>query len=394
MRVLLMTDSYHPTIDGMVFVVDSVKKSLEKLGHEVFIIAPDPGEKDRIEGVIYFPSVEFSTYKGYFVPVYPSNKIEIIRDLHPDVIHSHGLTLMGLKGLIAAHTLKIPYVVTMGTMVTDVMRYYMPVKLPTEMMEKLSWVYLRQLLNRSDAVVSFTSPILEELAEQGVKPRDTAVVTAGVDTDIFHAIPEPEGLRESMGLVGKRAIMCVGRLSFEKHVEEVVKSLKLLPDDVDLIIDGDGPAREYIEQVIHEEGLESRTHLIGFVTREELPMYYSMLEVVVTASRFETQGLSLMEAMACRVPLVAPDVRAFKEILTDNENGYLYDGTGDITVMAKRVIEALDSVDDRMRDAAMERARFFSEESSARKLEALYERVIEAKKERLASKGGEKRRSQ
>lgn len=394
MRVLLMTDSYHPTIDGMVFVVDSVKKSLEKLGHEVFIIAPDPGEKDRIEGVIYFPSVEFSTYKGYFVPVYPSNKIEIIRDLHPDVIHSHGLTLMGLKGLIAAHTLKIPYVVTMGTMVTDVMRYYMPVKLPTEMMEKLSWVYLRQLLNRSDAVVSFTSPILEELAEQGVKPRDTAVVTAGVDTDIFHAIPEPEGLRESMGLVGKRAIMCVGRLSFEKHVEEVVKSLKLLPDDVELIIDGDGPAREYIEQVIHEEGLESRTHLIGFVTREELPMYYSMLEVVVTASRFETQGLSLMEAMACRVPLVAPDVRAFKEILTDNENGYLYDGTGDITVMAKRVIEALDSVDDRMRDAAMERARFFSEESSARKLEVLYERVIEAKKERLASKGGKKRRSQ
>lgn len=394
MRVLLMTDSYHPTIDGMVFVVDSVKKSLEKLGHEVFIIAPDPGEKDRIEGVIYFPSVEFSTYKGYFVPVYPSNKIEIIRDLHPDVIHSHGLTLMGLKGLIAAHTLKIPYVVTMGTMVTDVMRYYMPVKLPTEMMEKLSWVYLRQLLNRSDAVVSFTSPILEELAEQGVKPRDTAVVTAGVDTDIFHAIPEPEGLRESMGLVGKRAIMCVGRLSFEKHVEEVVKSLKLLPDDVDLIIDGDGPAREYIEQVIHEEGLESRTHLIGFVTREELPMYYSMLEVVVTASRFETQGLSLMEAMACRVPLVAPDVRAFKEILTDNENGYLYDGTGDISVMAKRVIEALDSVDDRMRDAAMERARFFSEESSARKLEVLYGRVIEAKKERLASKGGEKRRSQ
>ena len=394
MRVLLMTDSYHPTIDGMVFVVDSVKKSLEKLGHEVFIIAPDPGEKDRIEGVIYFPSVEFSTYKGYFVPVYPSNKIEIIRDLHPDVIHSHGLTLMGLKGLIAAHTLKIPYVVTMGTMVTDVMRYYMPVKLPTEMMEKLSWVYLRQLLNRSDAVVSFTSPILEELAEQGVKPRDTAVVTAGVDTDIFHAIPEPEGLRESMGLVGKRAIMCVGRLSFEKHVEEVVKSLKLLPDDVDLIIDGDGPAREYIEQVIHEEGLESRTHLIGFVTREELPMYYSMLEVVVTASRFETQGLSLMEAMACRVPLVAPDVRAFKEILTDNENGYLYDGTGDISVMAKRVIEALDSVDDRMRDAAMERARFFSEESSARKLEVLYGRVIEAKRERLASKGGEKRRSQ
>ena len=177
--------------------------------------------------------------------------------------------------------------------------------------------------------------------------------------------------------------MCVGRLSFEKHVEQVVQSLRYLPDDVDLIIDGDGPASEYIAQVIKDEHQEDRVHLIGMVKREDLPKYYTMVQVCVSASRFETQGLSLMEAMACRVPIVVPNVRAFKEIIIDNENGFLFDGG--IEDMAKRVTEALEiSKDDRIRDAAMERAKSYSEDSSARKLVELYESVIEAKKKRLA----------
>lgn len=383
MRIILLTDSYHPTVDGMVFVVDSEKKCLERLGHEVFIVAPDPGEEHRIEGVYYFKSKSFSSYKGYFVPVYPSHTKKVFEEIKPDVVHSHGLTLMALKGFLAAHSLKVPYVVTMGTMVTDAMKYYLPIKLPVKTMEKLSWVYLRQLLNRSDAVVSFTTPILEELEAEGVKPRQSRVITAGVDTDMFHLMEEPEGLRESMNLVGKRVIMCVGRLSFEKHVEQVVQSLRYLPDDVDLIIDGDGPASEYIAQVIKDEHQEDRVHLIGMVKREDLPKYYTMVQVCVSASRFETQGLSLMEAMACRVPIVVPNVRAFKEIIIDNENGFLFDGG--IEDMAKRVTEALEiSKDDRIRDAAMERAKSYSEDSSARKLVELYESVIEAKKKRLA----------
>lgn len=203
MRIILLTDSYHPTVDGMVFVVDSEKKCLERLGHEVFIVAPDPGEEHRIEGVYYFKSKSFSSYKGYFVPVYPSHTKKVFEEIKPDVVHSHGLTLMALKGFLAAHSLKVPYVVTMGTMVTDAMKYYLPIKLPVKTMEKLSWVYLRQLLNRSDAVVSFTTPILEELEAEGVKPRQSRVITAGVDTDMFHPMEEPEGLRESMNLVGK-----------------------------------------------------------------------------------------------------------------------------------------------------------------------------------------------
>ncbi len=368
----------------MVFVVDTAKKALEKRGHEVHIVAPDPGEEHRIEGVHYFRSIDFSTYNGYYVPVYPSNKIEVIQKINPDVIHSHGLTLMALKGFIAAHTLKIPFITTMGTMVTDVLQYYLPIKLPLGPARKLSWTYLKMLLEHSDAVVNFTSPIREELEAQGIEARRWAVITAGVDTDIFYPMEEPEGLREEMGLVGKRVIMCVGRLSFEKHVEEVVQGLKYLPEDIHLIIDGDGPAREFIEEIVEEENQKERVHFIGMVEREELPKYYTMVDLCVSASRFETQGLSLMEAMACRVPIVVPAVRAFKEIVNDGVNGFLYDG--DIQDMAKRILEAFDAVDETIRDNAKARAEFYSVDSSTQKMEDLYLQVIEDKKQRLSEK--------
>ncbi len=384
MRIVLLTDSYHPSVDGMVFVVDTAKKALEKRGHEVHIVAPDPGEEHRIEGVHYFRSIDFSTYNGYYVPVYPSNKIEVIQKINPDVIHSHGLTLMALKGFIAAHTLKIPFITTMGTMVTDVLQYYLPIKLPLGPARKLSWTYLKMLLEHSDAVVNFTSPIREELEAQGIEARRWAVITAGVDTDIFYPMGEPEGLREEMGLVGKRVIMCVGRLSFEKHVEEVVQGLKYLPEDIHLIIDGDGPAREFIEEIVEEENQKERVHFIGMVEREELPKYYTMVDLCVSASRFETQGLSLMEAMACRVPIVVPAVRAFKEIVNDGVNGFLYDG--DIQDMAKRILEAFDAVDETIRDNAKARAEFYSVDSSTQKMEDLYLQVIEDKKQRLSEK--------
>ena len=75
MRIAFVTDSYHPTIDGVVTIVDIIRDSLVKLGHEVFIIAPDPGEKDRLDGVYYFPAIKYRAYEGYFLPILPSNKM-------------------------------------------------------------------------------------------------------------------------------------------------------------------------------------------------------------------------------------------------------------------------------------------------------------------------------
>ena len=91
MRIAMMTDSWYPTRDGVVAGVTILKESLESLGHEVFIIAPEPEPEYRQEGVYYFPAVRFKSYDEYYVPIYPSNKIEILKKINPDVIHIHGV---------------------------------------------------------------------------------------------------------------------------------------------------------------------------------------------------------------------------------------------------------------------------------------------------------------
>lgn len=383
MRIAFITDSYHPTIDGVVTIVDSIRDSLVDLGHEVFIVAPDPGEEHRIEGVYYFPAVSFPMYKGYYLPILPSNKLEVLREIDPDVIHGYGIAFMALKGYICAHEMKVPYVITMTTMVTEAMDFYLPKFLPLEQTKSLAWVYIREILNHSDAVITHTEPIMDEFREHGVDPRHVGIIPAGVETEIFRPIEDCTSVKERLGIRDKRVIMHVGRISYEKHVEEIVRSLALLPDDVVLIVVGDGPARQDVENVVKECGFEDRVFFTGFVDKRELPDYYNTADVCVSCSRFETQGLSIMEAMACRKPIVCPNARAFSVIIEDKVDGFLFDG--DMTDMAEKINIALEC-DDTVRQNAMEKARSYSKENCARMLIELYDYVIDAKKRRLAAK--------
>lgn len=383
MRIAFVTDSYHPTIDGVVTIVDSIRDSLVALGHEVFIVAPDPGEEHRIEGVRYFPAVSFPMYKGYYLPILPSNKLEVLREIDPDVIHGYGIAFMALKGYICAHEMEVPFVLTMTTMVTDTMEFYLPKFLPVAQTERLAWIYIRQILNHSDAVITHTDPIMDELRGHGVNPRHVGIIPAGVETEIFRPMEGCDTVRDELGLHGKRVIMHVGRISYEKHVDDIVRSLALLPDDVVLVVVGDGPARKDVEDVSKDCGFEDRVFFTGFIDKTRLPEFYNTADVCVSCSRFETQGLSIMEAMACRKPIVCPNARAFSVIIEDGKDGFLFEGG--VEDMAGKILLALDC-DDSIRQAAMEKAQSYSKENCARMLMDLYSHVIDAKRRRLAAK--------
>ena len=115
MRIAIITDSYLPTTDGVVTAVLTTRRSLEALGHTVFIIAPDPGPEYREEGVYYFPAKKLRTYDGYYVPIFPSEKVTLLKKLKPDIIQVRGVALMAVKALIASKQLGIPVVITYDT---------------------------------------------------------------------------------------------------------------------------------------------------------------------------------------------------------------------------------------------------------------------------------------
>ena len=374
MRILLITDSYYPTRDGVVTSITTTKEGLEALGHEVFVVAPAPKEKDKLPGVHYFPAVSFKGYDGYFLPILPSNKIETIKSLDVDVIHIHGIAVMALKGLIAARSLKKPTVLTFHTMVGDTMKYYSPLKMPDELAERLVWIYLRNLLKRPAALITPTSSISAELLGKGVKPKDLRVIPTGIDTRHFVSANGGK-IRERHGLIGKKVIIHVGRISFEKNISTVILSLKYLTD-VSLLIVGKGPsaAEDSLHELVATNGLQDRVIFAGFVSDDELPEYYGAADVAVSASEFETQGLSILEAMACGLPAACVKARAFTDFIEDGKNGAFFtNGAEDCADAIMRCF----AEKEKMGAYARSSAESFSVEASAASLTELYEEVIE-----------------
>ena len=374
MRIAFVTDSYRPTVDGVVTIIDTIKASLERLGHKVFIVAPDPGEGKRIEGVRYFPAVDFKSYEGYYVPILPSDKLSVLREIDPDIVHGYGIALMPLKGFIASRALKVPFVLTMTTMVADTIGYYSPLKALPEIQEKAAWVYMRWLMNSCDGLVVHTRCVMDELGSHGVKPKDGRIIPAGIDTDRFRPTEGPFDIRDTYGIRGKKVLMHVGRISYEKHVDDIVRAMAMLDGDTVLVVVGDGPAKQSVVNAAEECGVTHRVIFTGFIERSLLPEIYAYADVCVSCSRFETQGLSIMEAMACGKPVVCPDARAFSEIITDGKDGFLFDGG--VEALAARISDALND-DGTVARAGIATAASYSEESCAKMLLNLYEDLID-----------------
>ena len=378
MKIAAVTDSYHPTSDGVVVAVDTYTKALKTVGIETEIVAPDPGsEKDRMEGVHYFRSIGFKSYPGYFIPVFPSNKIEVFKEIGPDVVHIHGITVMALKGLIAAHHLKIPVVVTFHTMVGDTMKYYSPVKIPQETAEKLVWKYIGYFTRWVDAIVAPSQAVANELKANGIRTEDIRVIPTPIDTSRFSPGEGRDEIRERYGLQGKRVIVCVGRVSFEKEIDTLVRAVSRMEDDIVLFIVGKGPATDSLKELCQQLNIEDRVVFAGYQSGEDLVKCYRAADMAATASRFETQCFVALEAMACGLPVACANARALADYVKDGENGFLFDNSVEECIEALR--KGLAAGDD-IRENAMATAREFSVETFTGRMSALYNDVMERKR--------------
>ncbi len=378
MKVAIVTDSYHPTRDGVVASIDTVNGILRDHGVETEIVAPDPGkEEDRMEGVHYFKSTSFKSYPGYFIPIFPSHAKRVIRDISPDVVHIQGVAVMALKGIVAAHKLGIPVVMTFHTMVGDTVKYYSPVKMSPKTADRLVWKYIGYLTRWVDAIVAPSESIRKELIDRGVSVSDIRVIPTPIDGERFRPDLDGSMIRERFGLQDKRIVLSLCRVSFEKNIDMLVRAMKGLDDDVVLLIVGKGPATDSLRELSEEIGVSDRVIFAGFAPDEEVPLYYVASDVFAVASRFETQCLSAVEAMSCGLPVVGARARALGDYVVDGKNGYLFDDDVDDCIEKLRLgLQA----DDAMRHNAKETAMDFSVPRFMESISSLYDDVIAAKK--------------
>lgn len=376
MRIAMLADSYYPTRDGVVTSVSTIRRSLEDLGHEVYIIAPDPGTEGRVpdDHVIWISSVKFKKYDGYYVPVSPFLKLALLRHLKIDVLHVHGIATMALRSLATAYGLNIPTVLTFHTMVDDAAVRYLPLNIPEEKMKKLVWFYIKKVLGRMDAVIVPMESIRKEMVSRGIKDEKIVAIPTGIDTSNFNPGLDGAGFREKYGLGEGKVIIHVGRMSFEKNIPLVIRAMQRI--DAILALAGSGPERENLERLAEELDLREKVRFLGFVPDDELPHAYAAADAAVSASGFETQGLSILEAMASGLPVACYNRRAFTDIIRDGENGFLFEDEEGCV----RSIEKCLGADDALRAESVETAKGFDLRASAERTVDLYKRAIREKR--------------
>jgi 1,2-diacylglycerol 3-alpha-glucosyltransferase len=379
MKVALFTDSYLPTIDGVVNAVLTIKEGLKERGHEVLIFAPEHEDSPREENTVYCKARKFKMYPGYRLASFLPRNVKLLKEFNPDVIHTHGIGGMALKTLWLSKDLKIPTVLTFHTMVTDVVGQYSPLSLNAEFLNHLLKVYLRNIIQRFDIIIVPSAPILSEVEEIAPNIKHVEIVPTGVDCKKFSPDVDFSRIRDKWNLDSNRIILSVGRMAEEKKLEVIIKALPLVKNevpDVKLILVGVGPALDKYKELVRSQGLDGDVVFTGFVSDDELPQYYASCNVFATASKFETQGLVILEALASGKPVAGANFRAIPEFVMDSKTGYLFE-PDDVDSCGQALVKCLTS-DPSFSKNAREIAKRHSVESSIEKLIGVYEDLINA----------------
>ncbi len=378
MKIALFTDSYLPTVDGVVTSVLATRRQLEADGHDVVVFAPeDPRRRGALEeGTVYVRAKEFRMYPGYRLAMFPGHEIDAVKDLDVDVIHSHGVGFVGVKGLWAAWQARIPMVQTFHTMIQDTIPFYSPFGLNLHLLERGLRLYLRVFLRKCQGVVVPSRAILNEILELSPDASIADVIPTGVDPARFRPDLSGRSVRNRWGLNGHEVILHVGRVSPEKNLGTLIHAFDRVRrehPDARLLIVGAGPYMEKYYDVVRHLNLSGEVIFTGFVPDAELPQYYAAADVFAIASKFETQGLVVLEALSSGRAVAGANFRAIPEFVRDGVNGALFSPT-DIVGCADAILRCLRDRDG-MREAARNTALSYSVARCTRRLEGVYARL-------------------
>lgn len=381
MRIALFTDTYLPTVDGVVTSVLSTRRQLEAHGHEVVVFAPeDPRRRGAHEtGTVYVRAKEFRHYPGYRLAMFPGHEVDLIKDLGIDLVHIHGVGFVGIKGLWASWQAKIPRVSTFHTMIHDTLAFYSPFGLNLHLLERGLRFYLKIFLRKTQGVVVPSRAILEEIRDLSPTARIADVIPTGVDPDRFRPDISGQGIRTKWGLNGHDVVLHVGRVAPEKNLTTLIHAFpRILQSNPDtkLMIVGTGPYMEKYYDLVARLRLSGDVIFTGFVPDADLPRYYAAADAFAIASKFETQGLVVLEALASGTPVAGANYRAIPEFVRDGVNGALFD-PADVRSCAAAIVRCLKDRD-RMGEVARDSALPFSIERCTRRLEQVYERLVAA----------------
>jgi len=310
MKILYISDVYFPRINGVSTSIRTFVEQMQNLGHEVHLIAPDYAVATEDEAWIKrIParSIYFDPEDKLMKWGAAMQKLPELRRENYDIIHVHTPFVAHYLGLKLARELNVPCIETYHTFFEDYLHHYLPV-IPKSMARSIARVISKRQCNAVDAIAAPSKPMLDVLRAYGVK-AEAEVIPTGLQQ---HSFKEADGqafrLKYDIPLE-RPMLLFVGRVAFEKNISFLLEITKLLiakHPDVLLVVTGQGPAEESLHRMAEELELGNNIKFIGYLDRNtELNACYQAADIFVFASKSETQGLVLLEAMAQGTPVVA-----------------------------------------------------------------------------------------
>lgn len=429
MRIGLFTDTYRPSINGIVFVVESLKRELENLGHEVYVFCPaksmSPSKQaellneDADSRIIRFPSIKGAFFDDYDTSVFfPPAVQRRIKELELDMVHVFTPSQIGLVGVKAAKKNDIPLVIQHCTDIYEFVDHYpavlpgalalagivfpMSVKLRGHDLLEIAKLYkpragvtkwnkdiiesvITILYSKADAVIALCRKSCKQLKswQYDDYQYELVLMPNGVN-----ALPRPtktevKAFREQWNLAEDDEIFgFVGRLGEEKNLPLLIKSFerhiaKKRPK-AKLLFVGDFEYRKTLEEMAAATKYADRIIFTGAMPREKLGLAYSVLDVFAFPSLKDTQGWVLHEAAHAGLPIVLVD-KELSEVVQDGVNGFI--ANDNPTSFGRAIITLLEDANKRQEFGAISKklAAKFTENRQVKKLEKLYQELIDQK---------------
>lgn len=327
LRIGLFTDTYAPQINGVAISLQLVSEGLQKRGHQVTIFAPRiPGYKDDQPGVVRLPSLKYLNDPPIYVAVLgtPRSTWSLTRK-HFDVLHAHSPLTVGLLAYFTASTKNLPLIYTYHTSITDY-THYLKIIGGTGVIRHAARWFSTTSTNLGDQIVVPSPKFNRLLLEQKVnKPIHT--IPNGIDLSNFKAAKNPGLFRNRLGLKSDAPILLsVGRVAPEKRLDFLIDAFVRMSDripEAHLVFAGDGSALQKLEEHAAATKVNEHIHFLGMVNRDELPDLLHDATIFLSASTTEVHPISVIEAIASGLPLVAVQDEAFEGMIVENENGHL-----------------------------------------------------------------------
>jgi len=335
LNIVMFTNTFTPHVGGVARSVEGFAQQYRKLGHRVLIVAPkfDNTPSDEID-VLRVPAVQKFNGSDFSVALPVSGLLSSkLDEFQPHIIHAHHPFLLGMTAIRIARYRNLPLVFTHHTLY-EKYTHYVPGNSPK--MQQFSIELATYYANLADRVFAPSESIAELLRQRGVNSKINVVPT-GVRISQFEN-GNGQRFRKAMNIPKKAFVVGhLGRLAPEKNLPFLSEAVAQFiasttaenhkgqkhSREIHFLLVGKGSSEDHIRTIFQRAGISGRLHIAGILNSRQLADAYDAMDVFAFASKSETQGMVLTEAMACGVPVVALDASGVKEVVIDSTNGRL-----------------------------------------------------------------------